>query len=55
MLSAIWLTMKSTDVAAIAPIGTSVSVETNSPIAAMPASIDVTYSVTSRVRHSAAP
>ena len=33
MLSAIWLTIASTAVAAIAPIGTSVRVETNSPIA----------------------
>ena len=40
MLSAIWLTMASTAVAAIAPIGTSVSVEMNMPIAARPGEHD---------------
>ena len=42
MLSAISLTIASTAVAAIAPIGTSVSVEMNIPIAQTPASISVT-------------
>ena len=53
MASRISATMHNAAVAAIAPIGTSVKVEMNSPIAATPASMAPTYRATSTARTSA--